>query len=725
MIYRLVGALGVLLLLAGCSSAFGALDSPYDPATPSRPVVTVVFDPNGALAGTVPVDAAKYGPGDEITLPGNTGNLVKPGYQFDGWRAKADGSGDLLVPAAKVALPATSWTLYADWVADSAWVPTSVSGAITGPSAPVDNTITVAGPTTASFGSASTFTATAPGTPTGYQWYVSGTAASGATFATFAWTPVQGTDLVGNNLVSVAVLYGKASYSASTKVNLLPPSEAWARTVVSGASTSYFYGVATDSAGAVITVGYQGTAGAFLYSPAIPSPLLLGRDQGSSTSFNSSIVKYDKYGTVAWVRTTAGTPGSDTSNSQFSSVDVDSTGNLFAVGYQGPTQSYKDTAAGSSPLTVTGAGSTNTASQGNPAIVSFSPSGAPLRGGSPTSTVATALAGGWFKGVKVHGPYAYAVGYQKNIGSYTYGGTTTKTITGASSSSNAMIVAYDTGSLNAAAAAAVQGPSTGISQFNGVTTNTAGDVYACGTQNDTASYSYSSSGGPASVAGFAQGTSATNAVLVKYDSSLNAQWAKSVLQLSSSAPATAFTAVATDSAGNVYACGYVTGTTAVGFGSSPPDFTSSVQVTGTSTANNALLVKYDSLGNPLWAKTVLVGPSESRFDSVAVDSQGNVFVGGRQFAGDFDYGSGIVAGPSGVNGSSVVVKYSPSGAVLGVKVATAAAGFNRYFAVAVDASDKLVAAGVANGIGTFTFGTGLTTSPTSDFSSAMVVKYGY
>ncbi len=46
---------------------------------------TVTYDKNGATDGSVPIDNTKYKTGDQVTVAGNTGGLVKTGYVFGGW----------------------------------------------------------------------------------------------------------------------------------------------------------------------------------------------------------------------------------------------------------------------------------------------------------------------------------------------------------------------------------------------------------------------------------------------------------------------------------------------------------------------------------------------------------------------------------------------------------------------------------------------------------------
>jgi hypothetical protein len=107
-------------------------------------------------------------------------------------------------------------------------------------------------------------------------------------------------------------------------------------------------------------------------------------------------------------------------------------------------------------------------------------------------------------------------------------------------------------------------------------------VYAAGNQYGTGTFDY---GNGVTAAGTHSGDnrySSSNVVLVKYDSSGTAQWARS---LSAGPDRSAFNSVATGGVDNVYAAGYQhdTGTYIYGSG---------VTVTGTSSVDNAVLVKY-------------------------------------------------------------------------------------------------------------------------------------
>jgi uncharacterized repeat protein (TIGR02543 family) len=98
--------------------------------------VTITYNGNGSLNGSVPVDSGSHMTGANVAVLDNTGGLERTGYIFQGWNSKADGSGTTYAPGATIIL-AQSTTLYATW---SEKVTVTYNGnGYTGGSVPVDN----------------------------------------------------------------------------------------------------------------------------------------------------------------------------------------------------------------------------------------------------------------------------------------------------------------------------------------------------------------------------------------------------------------------------------------------------------------------------------------------------------------------------------------------------------------------------------------------------------
>jgi hypothetical protein len=83
--------------------------------------VTVIYNGNGATAGTVPVDpSSPYQSGVTVTVFGNAGDLVRihsggTSYRFTGWNTKADGSGTDQAGGSTFTMGTSPVTLYAQW----------------------------------------------------------------------------------------------------------------------------------------------------------------------------------------------------------------------------------------------------------------------------------------------------------------------------------------------------------------------------------------------------------------------------------------------------------------------------------------------------------------------------------------------------------------------------------------------------------------------------------
>ncbi|HNZ26937.1 MAG TPA: hypothetical protein PKK13_06865, partial [Spirochaetota bacterium] len=211
-----------------------------------------------------------------------------------------------------------------------------------------------------------------------------------------------------------------------------------------------------------------------------------------------------------------------------------------------------------------------------------------------------------------------------------------------------------------------------------------------------------------------------NVVLVKYNSSGNALWARSV---TAGNDRSEFNSVAVDSSGNVYAAGYQDDTGSYTYGEG-------VSVAGTYWSNNVVLVKYNSSGTALWAKSVTAGTSYSRFYSVAVDSSGNVYAAGYQYGtGSLTYGEGVSVAGSYSDCNVVLVKYDSSGTALWAKSVTAGDDYSEFNSVAVDSSGNVYAAGYQRGMESYTYGPGVSVagsySGTNYYDvNVVLVKYG-
>lgn len=75
----------------------------------------VFYNPNGNTGGTVPVDPTNYAPGSTAQALGNTGNLVRTGFFFNGWNSLASGSG-VAYPVGSSFTINNNMVLFADWL---------------------------------------------------------------------------------------------------------------------------------------------------------------------------------------------------------------------------------------------------------------------------------------------------------------------------------------------------------------------------------------------------------------------------------------------------------------------------------------------------------------------------------------------------------------------------------------------------------------------------------
>ena len=250
---------------------------------------------------------------------------------------------------------------------------------------------------------------------------------------------------------------------------------------------------------------------------------------------------------------------------------------------------------------------------------------------------------------------------------------------------------------------------TETSGFRSVAVASDGSVYAAGSINGTGTYNF---GNGVTVTGAANYVN--NTVLVKYNSAGIAQWAQTMTTVFF-ASASWFNSVTVASDGSVYAAGVIDGTGTYNFGNG-------VTVTGTSNADNPVLVKYNSAGIAQWAQTVTVGLL-SGFNSVTVASDGSVYASGYiHGTGTYNFGNGVTATGSSTVNNTVLVKYNSGGIAQWAQTVTT--GFSSGFNSVTVASDGAVyAAGHIDGSGTYNFGNSVTATGATPDANLVLVKY--
>jgi uncharacterized repeat protein (TIGR02543 family) len=100
---------------AGQTFAMGASNVTLYAKWSLNPTYTVTYDGNGSLAGDPPTDTNSYEQAANVTVLGNTGNLVKNGNTFVGWCLNPGGTGISYTAGQTFAMGTSNVTLYAKW----------------------------------------------------------------------------------------------------------------------------------------------------------------------------------------------------------------------------------------------------------------------------------------------------------------------------------------------------------------------------------------------------------------------------------------------------------------------------------------------------------------------------------------------------------------------------------------------------------------------------------
>ena len=470
------------------------------------------------------------------------------------------------------------------------------------------------------------------------------------------------------------------NYLVTVRAGALPPQ--WARTVTAGSSNSVFRGVCATTDGSVYAAGSIDGTGIYSFGNSVTAA-------GTSGSGNVVLVKYDSSGVAQWARTMA----AGNSYSEFNNVSVASDGSVYAAGMITGTGTFDfsnnvTAAAGSSGENIV--------------LVKYNSSGM-----AQWARTATAGTESYFSSVAVSSDGSvYAAGGISGTGTYDFGNGVTAA--GTNSSSNIVLVKYNSSGVAQWARTMTAGVIDAY--FISVSVSSDGSVYAAGYITGTGTYGF---GNSITATGAVSGE---NIILVKYDSSGTAQWARTV---TAGSDQSWFYSVSTAKDGSVYAAGSIEGTGTFDFGNS-------VTAAGTYGSWNIVLVKYNSSGAAQWARTVTAGSSISSFSGVSTAADGSTYAAGNiAGTGTYNFGNSVTAAGTHSGGSNIVlVKYNSSGVAQWAQTVTAGSSISSFSGVSTASDGSTYAAGYIDGTGTYDFGNSITATGTySGGSNIVLVKY--
>ena len=200
--------------------------------------------------------------------------------------------------------------------------------------------------------------------------------------------------------------------------------------------------------------------------------------------------------------------------------------------------------------------------------------------------------------------------------------------------------------------------------------------------------------------------------IVKYDATGNVLWAKSV----GGAYDERGQSVSTDASGNVFMTGYFISPT-ISFGT-----TTLTNTYASNLYSDFFIVKYDTSGNVLWAKSA-EGAYDDSGQSVSTDASGNVFITGIYYSPTITFGTTTLtkANPTSNYSDIFIVKYDASGNMLWATSAEDGLFNDDGRSLSTDASGNVFIAGYFASP-TITFGTTTLTNTNSSWD-IFIVKY--
>lgn len=360
-------------------------------------------------------------------------------------------------------------------------------------------------------------------------------------------------------------------------MNAQTPNWQWAKSV-GGTGDDISQGISTDDYGNVYITGYFGS----------PSITFGTTTLNSAGGFDIFVVKYDAFGNVLWAKS-AGGSGDDMGQG----ISADADGNVYVTGYfSNPSITF-----GTTTLTCNG--------HNDVFIAKYNSSG---------NLIWVKSVGGFYWDVGI----SIVVNKNGNIyatGSFNSGSITFDSITLINSgNSTIFIVKYDALG-NVLWAKSAGGSDGGMGQ--GITTDAIGNVYVTGFFTSPSitfgNYTLTNKG-------------QWDIFVVKYAHNGNVLWAKSAGGIEMDYG----TGIASDSFGNVYITG--------DFNSPSITFTSKTLINTYSGNSDIFIVKFDPNGNELWAKSY--GGYHKEFNKcISTNASGNVYVTGSFYSDSITFGS--------------------------------------------------------------------------------------
>ena len=414
------------------------------------------------------------------------------------------------------------------------------------------------------------------------------------------------------------------------------PAWTWA-TIAYGTDNDYASSIVTDASGNVYMTGYY-----YSYNIHFGSTVL-----NNNGTVNLFVAKYNSSGTVQWAKGAGGT-NVDEANS----VAVDASGNVYICGtFKSPIITFGSTNLINSSI-----------DSGDIFIAKYDVSGNVLwakSAGGTNTDVATAVTTDASGNVYMTGSFNSSV---ITFGSITLINTGNRCM---------FLVKYDSlGNVVWAKSAggAQQAWATALSLDAADNIYVAGDYGSADIYFDTLHLSH---------------FSCLDLFLVKYDSSGMAQWAKSAGTCGLIHP----NSLATDASGNIYLAGSYNYATIVF------DSDTLTNADNSGTTYDAFLVKYNSIGNVVWAKDA-GGTLDDEANSVAVNSIGNVFLAGDYSSATITFDTATLTGSS--YSKIFLVKYDTSGNVAWAKTSVGTNN-DKANSVATDAIGDIYVTGIFAG----------------------------